>query len=704
MIVVTVTYQQVFSQQNNMKKPLWFILHLLFFVPILSWASDEVQLSISAWQFEDIDAENLNVAVTLSGKGLGLIAFADHIQLAEPIGTLRAVKLQCDELLISSEQFSCAQGSLAFIQKDLGQQSVRFEASANQSEERYKIEVSGLIVASATVSLTAIISSTEWKVFADTPQVSLVPLTKFISPYLSQEQQGTFKSWSYGGELKLDIDLAGQNSDLKSINIDLDVKELNLSDSEGKYVSEGVTSELKLSAVKTRQEWHWKNKLIINNGQAYAEPVFLDFNETVFEGQAEGVLLSGVEQFQVTRANLIQDSVMQVLMSGRGSFSKLDSLTLKLLTDDVAKVYEVWGQPFTLGTSLDDLDLSGGITFNLEKYADNYNLSAYLDDVFIADQANRFSFDSLSGTLGWSNFEQIEKIDLQWHKGSIYALDLGKSVFKANVKNSTIDLQQTWLIPILDGELSITDFKLQQLESELPQWSLAGNLTPISMTALSSALNWPLMHGKLSGTIPKVSYKEQQINVDGSLKVNLFEGEAVISDLQLDQPFGVLPQLQSNIIMKGINLETLTQTFDFGKITGKLDGRIDELRLSNWQPVQFDATFLTPQDDESRRRISQQAVDNLSQVGGGPTGILQRSILRFFEDFSYQRLGLSCKLHNDVCVMSGVEEAKQGYYIVKGGGLPPRINVVGYTRRVNWPDLIERLKAVSNSNGQVVIE
>ena len=199
-----------------------------------------------------------------------------------------------------------------------------------------------------------------------------------------------------------------------------------------------------------------------------------------------------------------------------------------------------------------------------------------------------------------------------------------------------------------------------------------------------------------------MSYVNQQIQVDGALMVKLFEGTTVIRDLRLDKPFGALPQLYANVDLTGLDLETLTRTFDFGKITGKLDGHLTNLRLSNWQPVQFDAYFATPEGDKSRRRISQKAIDNLSQIGGGVGGILSRSFLRFFEDFSYQKLGLSCILRNETCLMSGVGEAKQGYYIVKGGGLPPRINVVGYTRQVDWPDLIERLKAVSQSSGPVI--
>ncbi len=82
-------------------------------------------------------------------------------------------------------------------------------------------------------------------------------------------------------------------------------------------------------------------------------------------------------------------------------------------------------------------------------------------------------------------------------------------------------------------------------------------------------------------------------------------------------------------------------------------------------------------------------------------GALSRSFLRVFDDFSYDRLGLSCRLENGVCEMGGVAPAKNGYYIVKGGGLP-RIDVIGYQRRVNWPVLVKRLEAVTTGSGPVI--
>ena len=109
----------------------------------------------------------------------------------------------------------------------------------------------------------------------------------------------------------------------------------------------------------------------------------------------------------------------------------------------------------------------------------------------------------------------------------------------------------------------------------------------------------------------------------------------------------------------------------------------------------IDARFATPADDTSRHRISQKAVDNLSSIGGGGVGgALSSGMLRFFEDFPYDRLGISCRLRNGICEMGGVAPAENGYYIVKGRFLPPRLNIIGYADRVNWRQLVSQVTAV----------
>jgi hypothetical protein len=92
--------------------------------------------------------------------------------------------------------------------------------------------------------------------------------------------------------------------------------------------------------------------------------------------------------------------------------------------------------------------------------------------------------------------------------------------------------------------------------------------------------------------------------------------------------------------------------------------------------------------------------------GGGAAAVLSTGFLRFFEVFAYDRIGLRCRLRDNVCAMSGVGPAKSGpqgtgYYIVKGRGVP-RIDVVGYRETVSWPRLVQQLAAITRSSAPIV--
>jgi len=253
---------------------------------------------------------------------------------------------------------------------------------------------------------------------------------------------------------------------------------------------------------------------------------------------------------------------------------------------------------------------------------------------------------------------------------------------------------------VLDGALQIKTLSLQKVATPDMSLQLTGALTPVSMEAFSKAMDWPLMSGKFSSVIPNLSYTQKTINVGGDLQVRVFDGDVTVRKLRLEDPFGVLPLLSADIDIDKLDLEALTRTFSFGKIQGKLSGKVTDLRMANWRPVAFQARLATPADDTSRHRISQKAVNSLSSLGGA-SGVLSRSLLRFFEEFSYARLGLSCRLSKGVCEMGGVEPAENGYYIVKGGGIP-RIDVRGFATEVDWDVLVERLKNATRSEGPVV--
>jgi hypothetical protein len=215
-------------------------------------------------------------------------------------------------------------------------------------------------------------------------------------------------------------------------------------------------------------------------------------------------------------------------------------------------------------------------------------------------------------------------------------------------------------------------------------------------------LGWPPFEGTLEGRIPAAHYADSVLAFEGGLQMRLFGGRVDVSNLVMERPFAVAPTLAADVGIQDIDLEPLTEAFGFGTITGRLDGRIADLRLVNWSPVAFDARLQTDDDWDGRRRISQRAVRDISSVGGsGLIAGLQHRMLALFSDFGYRRIALGCRLHDNICRMDGLDSAGDGYTIVEGAGIP-RIEVVGFRRRVDWPTLVARLEAATEGQSPVV--
>ncbi|MCB1909816.1 MAG: hypothetical protein KDH15_20850 [Rhodocyclaceae bacterium] len=255
-------------------------------------------------------------------------------------------------------------------------------------------------------------------------------------------------------------------------------------------------------------------------------------------------------------------------------------------------------------------------------------------------------------------------------------------------------------VPVVDGALVVERLHWQD-EGGGPTLAASAYVEPLSMEALTEALDWPRMSGRLSASLPGLRYRDRVLGVDGKLVVGVFGGYVEADGLRVVEPFGPAPTLHAEIRARHLDLGLLTDTFSFGHIAGQLDFDVAGLEARGWRPQVFDA-WLRSSPGDYPRRISQRAVENISALGGaGATAALQRSFLGLFETFGYKRLGLGCRLRSGVCEMRGLGEdrGRQGYLIVEGGGLPA-LNVIGYNRRVDWSELLDRVAAVIESNAE----
>lgn len=311
----------------------------------------------------------------------------------------------------------------------------------------------------------------------------------------------------------------------------------------------------------------------------------------------------------------------------------------------------------------------------------------------VNDAAGRYSLQRLEANLPWRR-DGATRMRVTAGDGRFGRVPVGRFVLDAEVAPDHVTVQPV-RIPLLDAGLQLN---LLRFHREDGRWTgdLSADLEPLSMPELTQALGWPRMAGSVGASVPHVRWRDGVLSLDGQLLIQVFGGYIAASGLQVIEPFGATPRVLSDLQMRYVDLDALTETFKFGRITGRLDGDVTGLELSRWVPLAFDARVLSSEGDYPRT-ISQSAVDSITALGGaGATAAIQRIFLGVFERFGYRRIGVSCRLRNGVCEMDGLSDRNGGFVLIEGGGVPA-ISVVGYNRRVDWQVLLERLARVTET-------
>ena len=217
-------------------------------------------------------------------------------------------------------------------------------------------------------------------------------------------------------------------------------------------------------------------------------------------------------------------------------------------------------------------------------------------------------------------------------------------------------------LPVFDGALAIDTFRDgQSRRASNMEVAFKGAVEPISMPMLAKAFGWPEFSGTLAASIPGVTLKDNVLDVRGQRRVAGVRRPHRRQQHPSQGSARQFPEFFADVRARDLDLGLVTRTFEVGSITGKLEVDVLGLRVVRLDAApRFDARLATPKGDKSRHRISAKAVSSLSNVGGGGGSVvqaLQSGVLRFFDEYSYDKLGITCRLVGDVCEMSGIEPA-----------------------------------------------
>ena len=202
--------------------------------------------------------------------------------------------------------------------------------------------------------------------------------------------------------------------------------------------------------------------------------------------------------------------------------------------------------------------------------------------------------------------------------------------------------------------------------------------------------------GRIDADLGRISYRQGRLETAGQAEIRVFGGRLQVSNLRAEDLFSSYRSFQGDIEMTGLDLSQLTRTFAFGEINGIVDGYVHDLRLFGKVPSRFQAALHSR--DSGTRNISVKALNNLAVLSqGGIAAALSRGIYRFIDFYRYRKIGILCALQNDQFLLRGDAREGADNYLVYGGWLPPKIDILAPRTAVSFKEMLRRLERVGRA-------
>ena len=679
-------------------------------------AAGRLSISAARVEFEGLAIDGLQVEAAPTAAATGMVALhAARVRGLAATGPLSKFALDCPDLRISGDEISCPRGRLSGSLGSLGTQDTRF-AAHRSADGGLRLSFDAFGIAGGRGRLDVELDGPHWRADATMAGLDIAALARVAKPWVKLPEDFTVAGVAAGA-----FRATGTGDLLHTAGADLDIETLDFADAAGTLAGEKLAGSVTVDATAdATSRMPARGRLTLTSGQAYSDPVFLDFGVHAVKLDFGGVLDTATARFDADSFALDHADVLQASGSATLDFAGatfLPAAKVHVASLELENALPAYVQPFLINSGFKDITGGGTIRGDVEVDAGlPVRAGLDLDAITIDSKTASVSLEGLGGRVNWFDDtartalagtidDDLFQSNLAWKAGQLWGLELGPASLPFTTTGRNFRVTEPVLLPIFDGGLAIDTLRVRHAGTAEMYVRFDAEVRPISVALLSRAFGWPEFQGTLAGRIPGLQLRQGVVTLDGNLDAEVFDGKVAVRGLSLREPLGKFPRMHASIGVENLDLALVTQTFEFGMIAGRLSGYVTDLETFGWMPESFDAFLFTPPDDRSRHRISQRAVTNLSSIGGGSGGgvaaALQGGFLRFFDDFRYDRIGISCRLANDVCLMGGVEPAPGGYYIVKGSGLP-RINVIGSQSRVAWTTLVRQLGAMMES--EIVVE
>jgi hypothetical protein len=495
---------------------------------------------------------------------------------------------------------------------------------------------------------------------------------------------------------------------------------LGFNSPEGDVLSQNLAGKVVLEALLLPQP-RLKADLILRGGEALWGTVYVDLTKFPLDIHAGGTRM-GPEEYQDLALEGGLAGFGRLTVKGRArhavgmwrhqghlkvSDARLGPIFRTFLRDPLAAKHRDLAGLEMEGTAEGDLsftgsgqaaDLAGSLTVrsgDLRRGSEPPLLSGFDIDLPIAY------------SLGAANPGRSRPSDAkQWGRLSLKKLrmadqEVGPLEMPAVLVPNHLYLGGAIDLSLLGARLSLRRIQVDEPLSPGFRIKMAAQLAGLDLARVSGEKF--VLEGHLGGLLDPVAIGLKRMTAAGELAGDLFGGRLDVRHVTLERPFSPGREIGADVSVSMIDLERFSEALGVGRITGRLSGSIEGLRVAYGQPVAFQLRMESVPTKGVSQTVSLKAVNSISLVSTGSalSGMGASLMTTFFKEFPYEKIGFESGLKNDVFTIRGIIQEDGVEYLVKRrlfGG----INVINRNpdNRIGFSDMVERAKRVTGERTQ----
>ncbi|MEW6185138.1 MAG: hypothetical protein AB1585_05290 [Thermodesulfobacteriota bacterium] len=469
--------------------------------------------------------------------------------------------------------------------------------------------------------------------------------------------------------------------------------------------------------IDTKGEWDIKDHKItfslsqnLNGGSFSRSPWIFLFDQKGMESRLEGIIETRKETGSIKGVlDINYDPLGQVRISAHWPFASSPT--------SVSGTVEVQGLPLERGfpllvgkplsyryPSLEYLSFQGLFNgrLSLQKEEKDFNLRGRISSSGMGLKMHNFHFQGIDLDLPllFSTGPSASRKTIHPELGFIRIgkvsppFDSGTPIhFPLTAGDNRLSLTEAVDIPLWGGEAELTSFCLTDPFHQL-RIDTALSLTRLD---LGKMFRTEKLSGILSGDLETIRLNKEKIIMEGLLKAEVFEGTVEGENWVIEQPFSSNRSFRGDLSFSHLNLEPITRFFSFGKITGYIEGEVNDLIFRNNLPERFRLLARTQNVPKVSKVINVTAIENIGFLGTGwgELDVLRKGLNRFITEYVYREMGIFCSLEEDLFTLRGtiIEDGVE-YLVRKPGFFGIDIINKNPDNEILFSDIMDRLQRI----------